>query len=206
MADKVPTADVTIGFLDVLGVKPRWGRPFVSGDESASEFAVLVSPRLARKYFGDPIRALGQLLETTAGPHRVVGVMPEGFGVPHRRATRCGAHSIPKGRWRETLAQWAPWPTSQLACRKIDCRGSSPNVRSRWARLSASHPTQSRCRRLCNRCGPGPAGRLCLCCLARRCACCSRRAPMSPASNWLPPSSGRGRTRCNWRWVHHARV
>jgi hypothetical protein len=80
--EQVRTADVTIGFLDVLGVRPLWGRPFVEGDESGTEFAVLISAHLARKYFGDPGRAPGQRLDATAGPLRVVGVMAEDFAYP----------------------------------------------------------------------------------------------------------------------------
>lgn len=81
-ADQVRTADITIGLLDVLGVKPQWGRSFTEGDDSGGEFAVLISVNLARKYFGAPARAVGQVLNATAGPHRVVGVMPENFAYP----------------------------------------------------------------------------------------------------------------------------
>jgi predicted permease len=82
-ADQVNTADITVGFLDVLGAKPRWGRSFVSGDEQeGAEFPVLISANLASRYFGDPARALGQVLQATAGRHRVVGVMSKDFAFP----------------------------------------------------------------------------------------------------------------------------
>lgn len=83
VAEQVRTVDVSIGFMDVLGVPPQWGRPFAPGDDVfGAEFAVLLSEGLARRYFGSPQAALGQALDTTVGPHRVVGVMPAEFAFP----------------------------------------------------------------------------------------------------------------------------
>jgi predicted permease len=83
ITERVPTVEITVGFLDVLGVRPEWGRGFVAGDElGAPEFAVLLSEDLARRVYGSPAAAVGQVLETTAAPHRVVGVMPRTFAYP----------------------------------------------------------------------------------------------------------------------------
>ena len=79
----VQAADVTLGLTNLLGVRPRWGRPFAAGDERPTDTqAVLISESLARQRFGDPSRAVGQRLETTAGPLTVVGVMPAQFRYP----------------------------------------------------------------------------------------------------------------------------
>jgi predicted permease len=82
--EQVRTEDITIGFLDVLGVTPRWGRAFIPGDESdPGAFAIIISEDLARRRFGHPGRALGQRLEATAGPLVVVGVMDRSFIYPN---------------------------------------------------------------------------------------------------------------------------
>jgi predicted permease len=79
----VPAADVTVGLTSLLGVRPRWGRPFAPGDERPTGTqAVLISESLARQRFGDPARAVGQTMETTADPLMVIGVMPAAFRYP----------------------------------------------------------------------------------------------------------------------------
>ncbi len=79
----VPAADVTVGLIDMLGVRPRWGRTFSADDtEQTDVHAVLIAEAIARERFGDPARAVGQRIETTAEPLQVVGVMPASFRFP----------------------------------------------------------------------------------------------------------------------------
>lgn len=79
----VPAADVTAGLIDMLGVRPRWGRTFSADDTQQTDVqAVLIAEALARERFGDPARAVGQRIETTAEPLQVVGVMPASFRFP----------------------------------------------------------------------------------------------------------------------------
>ena len=79
----VPAADVTVGLIDMLGVRPRWGRTFSADDTQQTDVhAVLIAEAIARKRFGDPARAVGQRIETTAEPLQVVGVMPASFRFP----------------------------------------------------------------------------------------------------------------------------
>ena len=79
----VPAADVTVGLIDMLGVRPRWGRTFSADDTQQSDVhAVLIAEAMARERFGDPARAVGQRIETTAEPLQVVGVMPAAFRFP----------------------------------------------------------------------------------------------------------------------------
>lgn len=79
----VPAADVTPGLIDMLGVRPRWGRTLLERDtHQADVHAVLIAEEIARKRFGDPARAVDQRIETTAEPLLVVGVMPASFRFP----------------------------------------------------------------------------------------------------------------------------
>jgi putative ABC transport system permease protein len=79
----VPIADMTIGLVEMLGAKPRWGRSLVEGDDRQLDLQpVLLAESLARKRFGDPAAAVGQRLETTGEPLIVVGVMAEDFRFP----------------------------------------------------------------------------------------------------------------------------
>ena len=82
-AELVNAADITPGLIEMLGVQPRWGRTLQAGDErQSSPQVVLVSESLARERFGDPARAVGQTLPTTAEPLTIVGVMPDRFRFP----------------------------------------------------------------------------------------------------------------------------
>ena len=79
----VQTADVTVGLVRLLGARPKWGRDFVDDDaRQTSPHPVLIAQSLAAEQFGDPARAVGQQLRTTAEPLLVVGVMPAEFRYP----------------------------------------------------------------------------------------------------------------------------
>ncbi len=79
----VPAADVTPGLIDMLGVRPRWGRTVSEDDTQLTDVhAVLIAEEIARERFGDPARAVDQRIETTAEPLLVVGVMPASFRFP----------------------------------------------------------------------------------------------------------------------------
>ena len=79
----VPAADVTAGLIEMLGVRPQWGRGLSEDDaRQADVHAVVIAETLAREQFGDPARAIGQKVETTAEPLLVVGVMPVSFRFP----------------------------------------------------------------------------------------------------------------------------
>lgn len=85
-AEHVDMASVTPGLMDVLGVRPKWGRALTSDDAAQLDVqSVLVSADLARRYFASPEHAVGQALETAARPLRIVGVMPPGFVFPSGR-------------------------------------------------------------------------------------------------------------------------
>ncbi|HEX5071472.1 MAG TPA: ABC transporter permease [Vicinamibacterales bacterium] len=82
-AERTPALDVSPEFFDVMGVQPRWGRGFRSGDEAdPSVMPVVISEAIARARFGSPNRAPGQTLEASAGPLLVLGVMDASFAHP----------------------------------------------------------------------------------------------------------------------------
>lgn len=82
--EQVATADLTLGVLEVLGAKPRWGRAFRADDlRDGSVLPALMSERLARRRFVSPERALGQRVEATGLPLVVVGVMSDEFAFPN---------------------------------------------------------------------------------------------------------------------------
>ncbi len=82
-AEPVRGERVTPGLLEMLGVVPKWGRPFVAADSPAHAAPVaIVGETLARRLFGDPSSAIGQILSTGSDTVTVVGVMPASFRFP----------------------------------------------------------------------------------------------------------------------------
>jgi predicted permease len=85
-SEQISTADITVDMLDVLGVKPIWGRGFTDADLASGDgYAALVREDLARERFGSAAAAVGQRLDATGGPLLIVGVMPSSFAFPNVR-------------------------------------------------------------------------------------------------------------------------
>jgi predicted permease len=85
-SEQVPTADITAGMLDVLGVRPAWGRAFTAADLASGDgYAALIGEDLARERFGSAAAAVGRRLDATGGPLLIVGVMPSSFAFPNVR-------------------------------------------------------------------------------------------------------------------------
>jgi predicted permease len=81
---RVPIADVTPGLFDLLGARPRWGRPFTAADAAQpSPQIVIVSEGFARDHFGSASDAVGRTLATASQPMLIVGVMPGTFAFPN---------------------------------------------------------------------------------------------------------------------------
>ena len=86
-AGQMPIVSVTSGLFDTLGVQPLLGRRFVLDDERrVDEQSVLIAESFAKRRFGSAAQSLNQVIETTAQPLRVVGVMPASFEFPDGRA------------------------------------------------------------------------------------------------------------------------
>jgi putative ABC transport system permease protein len=80
---QVRTSVVTEGFLDMLGVRPVIGRPFVASDfEPGAPPVAMVSYRIWRAAFGGDPDVLGRTLERGDVTHTIVGVLPRTFVFP----------------------------------------------------------------------------------------------------------------------------
>ena len=124
----VPAADVTPGLIEMLGVRPRWGRTLSEDDARQTEVhAVLIAEEIARERFGDPARAVGQRIETTAEPLLVTGVMPASFRFP-QGAQRIWRAFDPRGPLAQNIG-------ISLVARVAD--------RVSWTQLSAMMATRS---------------------------------------------------------------
>ena len=81
--ESVGVSDVTVGLFELLGVRPRWGRPFAPGDEQQIAVQpVLIAETLALERFGNPAAAVGQRIATSGENLIVIGVMPATFRFP----------------------------------------------------------------------------------------------------------------------------
>jgi predicted permease len=80
---RVRVANVSDGFLDVMGIEPALGRRFAA-DESreGGPLAVLVSQRFWHEHFSDASDLSNAELKLNGDLHSVVGVMPAGFVFP----------------------------------------------------------------------------------------------------------------------------
>ena len=75
-------ARISTNFLTVLGVQPRIGRAFVSGEEvPGSSRVVLLSDALWRGRFGADERIIGRSITLDGSPNTVIGVMPPSFSL-----------------------------------------------------------------------------------------------------------------------------
>jgi predicted permease len=78
-----PTARVTAGFFEALGVQPLLGRTFRADDENPGGRRVVVLSHPAwRLRFGGDRDIVGRLVTVGGAPAEVVGVMAEGFRYP----------------------------------------------------------------------------------------------------------------------------
>src|SRR4051812_16793662 len=85
-AERVRTAMVTSGFLEVLGAHPVYGRVFTADeDRKGNDGVVLISAKAFRSRFGADPGVVGRPLTLDGRSYRVIGVLPEGFsyGGPH---------------------------------------------------------------------------------------------------------------------------
>jgi putative ABC transport system permease protein len=82
-SERVIMAGVTPNFFDVVGVRPRLGRPFDASQAIAGRDRVVVlSHRLwTRRYNADPA-IIGRTIVVSGDRCEVVGVMPESFRMP----------------------------------------------------------------------------------------------------------------------------
>jgi putative ABC transport system permease protein len=78
----IRAARVTTNFFRLLGARPLLGRDFELADGRPGALAVLISHQLWTTRFGADSTLVGREIILRDSPHRVIGVMPEGFGFP----------------------------------------------------------------------------------------------------------------------------
>ena len=77
---------ISPNLLHLLGVAPRRGRLFYDEDALPGVRVALISERLWLRRFGGGASAVGGRISIEDEPHTIVGVLPEDFGFPSRRA------------------------------------------------------------------------------------------------------------------------
>jgi predicted permease len=83
ITETVRAQQITPGLFELLGVLPRFGRPFVSADaEKGAPPVVVISDALARRLFGGAELAVGKSFFTGTNNPTVVGVMAPEFRFP----------------------------------------------------------------------------------------------------------------------------
>ena len=81
--ERLPGAQTTANFFDVMGVQPILGRLYTVKEETTGNDAVvLLSHGLWQRRFGGSPSALGQTLTLNGRPHEIIGVMPPSLAVP----------------------------------------------------------------------------------------------------------------------------
>lgn len=73
----------TYEFFDVIKTKPLMGRTFLEEDVAEGAQPVMViSYRVWQELYSGADDVIGQLIEISGRAHRIIGVMPQGFGFP----------------------------------------------------------------------------------------------------------------------------
>jgi putative ABC transport system permease protein len=123
-AEEVPIQYVTASVMPLLGVPPRLGRWFTTGDEAPDVKASIISERLWRQRFGADPHVVGQTVLLDGVSNTIVGVMPASFSVfaamlgarPDRvDLWSCIGFSAeartPRGRWLTVVGRLKPGVT-----------------------------------------------------------------------------------------------
>ncbi len=76
-------ARVTLGFLDMLGMEPLYGRGFQADDaEAGSPPVLLLSHHMWRDRYGMDPEVVGSDVLVGGEPSTIIGILPEGFSFP----------------------------------------------------------------------------------------------------------------------------
>jgi predicted permease len=80
---QVPSARVSAGFFDLLGVKPQIGRLFLPDEaQTAGKPVIVISDALWHNRFGGDKNIIGQTVALDSTPYEIVGVLPAGAQFP----------------------------------------------------------------------------------------------------------------------------
>jgi len=94
--ERLPGAQVTANFFDVIGLRPVAGRLFtVENETEGKDGVVVISYGLWQRRFGGAPNVIGRTIALNTVPHEIIGVMP------------------PEMRWPQTAEAWKPLAPSQ---------------------------------------------------------------------------------------------
>jgi putative ABC transport system permease protein len=80
---QVPSARVSAGFFDLLGVKPLIGRFFLPDDgQTAGKPVIVISDALWHSRFGGDPAIVNQTIALDGTPYSIIGVLPPGIQFP----------------------------------------------------------------------------------------------------------------------------
>jgi predicted permease len=112
---------LSASMLQVLGVEPRLGRGFTAADDEpgAAGLVILSHGAWQRRFAGDP-QVLGRRVLVNHEPHRIVGVMPEGFAFPDpTRELWLSLATLPRGNFLTVVGRLAPDVTAEQAAARL---------------------------------------------------------------------------------------
>jgi len=120
--ERIPAANVSADFFDVLGVPTQSGRAFLEGeDQPGRQNVVVLSEELWKRNFGADPGIIGRSLLLSGEKYTVVGVMPAGFRYPSRLTELWvplvpQANQINRGNhWLQVLGRLKPGVTLEQA-------------------------------------------------------------------------------------------
>ena len=85
-SERITAAKVSPDLFGLLGVHPMQGRAFTAADDRVGVNVAILSYGLWRSRYGADRSMLGATIHLDRQPYTVVGIMPAGFGFPHRGA------------------------------------------------------------------------------------------------------------------------
>jgi predicted permease len=101
---RVGAAGVDGEFFHVLQTSPQRGRLFDSEEmQPGGRSAVIISDALWHSAFNERQDVIGQVLHLDGKPYEIIGVMPDGFGFPHKSEILFGNSRI------DTTQLWLPY-------------------------------------------------------------------------------------------------
>ena len=81
--ERIPGAQTTANFFDVIGLRPALGRLFDEKNEApGNDRVVVLSHGLWQRKFGGSADVLGKTLTLNGNPHEIIGVMPVEMQMP----------------------------------------------------------------------------------------------------------------------------
>jgi len=84
-AERIELAQTNANFFDVFGIKPQYGRLFITQDEQAGHDPVVVlSDALWQRRFGADPSLVGKPITLDGANYTVIGIAPAGFQYPNK--------------------------------------------------------------------------------------------------------------------------